>query len=94
MVLAADRPTATGGRRVDESARCSCWSVSTLGWSVSTVVVNLAMSVARSAMVGLAIGDEIDGVGDGGVVGGGASEEGAWWGWLEVEEDLLEDDTR
>jgi hypothetical protein len=45
-------------------------------------------------MVGSAIGDEIDGVGDGGVVGGGASEEGAWWGWLEVEEDLLEDDTR
>jgi hypothetical protein len=58
------------------------------------VVVNLAMSVARSVMVGSAIGDEIDGVGDGGVVGGGVSEEGAWWGWLEVEEDLLEDDTR
>ena len=83
MVLAADRPTAIGGRRV--------------GMVLLLERVHLGLECLHG---GCQLGDErreideIDGVEDGGVVGGGASEEVAWWGWLEVEEDLLEADTR
>jgi len=78
----------------DESARCSCWSVSTLACRVSTVAVNLVMRATRSDVVGSAIGDKADEVGEGGTGANGTATVVVLWGWLEVEEDHPNTDTR
>ena len=65
-----------------------CSSVSNFACRVSTVAASLVMRTARSAVVGSVIGDEMDGVGE-----GGAAAAGRWNGDA-VDEDRLECDNR
>ena len=65
-----------------------CSSISNLTCRVSTVTVNLVMRAARSAVVGSAIDEEMDEVGDDGAAGVGR------WGGSVVVEDRLDRDTR
>ena len=80
----------------EEAARRGCWSVSTLACKVSTVAASFVMMVARSVVVGSAIVDVTEPVGDDGAVGVACDGVDAvgFSGGLVVEEERLEPDTR